>query len=84
MFVLRWRFFSGFFLINCNIFSDGFSYESSAITEWFDHGKNTSPMTNVEISNTELFENTKLKDQIDEYLKALDFDKFDVTPDLLN
>lgn len=52
--------------------------------EWFEHGKTTSPMTNIEISNTELFENSKLKDKIEEYLKSLDFDKFDATPDLLN
>lgn len=53
---------------------DGFSYENSALLEWFETGKKTSPMTNGVLSSTEVMENTLLKDKIEEYLKALDFD----------
>jgi hypothetical protein len=56
--------------------TDGFSYERSAILEWFSRGKNTSPMTNMEI-NGGLEDNKDLKNHIDKYLKALDFDPFE-------
>lgn len=29
---------------------DGFSYEREALDEWFERGKITSPMTNLDIS----------------------------------
>lgn len=57
-------------------FSDGFCYEKSAIEEWFSRGKTTSPMTNIDIGGI-LEDNTELKNQIDKYLKALDFDPFE-------
>lgn len=41
-------------------------------------------MTNVEIINTEVVENDELREKIEEYLKSLDFDTFNVTPDLIN
>lgn len=66
-----------------NLLLDGFAYERSAILEWFDHGKQTSPMTNQELSTTELIDHTVQQELIEEYLKSLDFDKFQVTPDLL-
>lgn len=31
-------------------FIDGFSYEREALEEWFERGKYTSPMTNLDIS----------------------------------
>ena len=65
-------------------FLDGFTYEHAAITEWFDRGKHVSPMTNEELFSTETMENTLLKENIDEFLKSMDFDNFDVAPDLLS
>ncbi|KAJ6625922.1 WD repeat, SAM and U-box domain-containing protein 1 [Pseudolycoriella hygida] len=64
--------------------SDGFSYEKSAIIEWFDRGNSTSPMTNIELESKDLSENDSLKDKIEEYLKSMDFGNFSVGPDLLN
>lgn len=61
---------------------DGFSYEKSAIIEWFDRGNNSSPMTNVELVSRDLSENDILKEKIEEYLKSMDFGSFG--PDLLN
>lgn len=69
--------------MNLILLKDGFCYERSAILEWFDHGKMTSPMTNQELANVELVDHTVQLELIEEYLKSLDFDKFDVTPDLL-
>lgn len=63
---------------------DGFSYEQAAILEWFERGNRTSPMTNQEVSTESIVANDELKKLIDEYLASLDFDKFDVTPDLLS
>lgn len=56
---------------------DGFSYERAAIMEWFDKDKNTSPMTNSVLTSTTVFENDKLKREIENYLKKLDFDPFE-------
>lgn len=56
---------------------DGFSYECQAITEWFAMGKQTSPMTNMNLVSTKMIENNLLKSKIDNYLKALDFDTFE-------
>lgn len=52
---------------------DGFTYEESAIEEWFSHGKLTSPMTNLEISS-EVMENTVLKERIEEFLREKQFE----------
>lgn len=54
-------------------FSDGFTYEQSAIEEWFSHGKITSPMTNLEISS-EVMENSVLKDRIEDFLREMQFE----------
>lgn len=62
---------------------DGFSYEKSAIIEWFDRGNNSSPMTNIELDSKDLSENDSLKEKIEEYLKSMDFGSFSVGPDLL-
>lgn len=56
---------------------DGFSYERSAILEWFSKDKNTSPMTNSVLTSAEVYENEKLKREIENYLKKLDFDPFE-------
>ena len=36
------------------VLSDGFTYERSAIQQWFDLGNRRSPMTNIELTNIEL------------------------------
>ncbi|EDO63689.1 AGAP005577-PA [Anopheles gambiae str. PEST] len=51
---------------------DGFTYERSAIREWFSREKAVSPMTNLELSTDELVENGKLKQQIEDYMRSLD------------
>lgn len=56
---------------------DGFSYERTAILEWFSKDKMTSPMTNSVLTSTTVFENDKLKREIENYLKKLDFDPFE-------
>lgn len=55
---------------------DGFTYERDAILSWFDRGKVTSPMTNEELPNLDLVDNDEIKQQIDEFLKSIDFDSF--------
>lgn len=59
--------------VMCN---DGFNYERSAILEWFSNDKNTSPMTNSVLITTDVYDNEKLKSEIESYLKKLDFDPF--------
>lgn len=59
------------------ICEDGFTYERNAINTWFAKDKRTSPMTNVELSSTEVISNTKLRNEIESYLKKLDFDPFE-------
>jgi WD repeat, SAM and U-box domain-containing protein 1 len=59
------------------IAEDGFTYERSAITAWFQRDKRTSPMTNIEMKSTDLIGNTKLRNEIESYLKKLDFDPFE-------
>lgn len=66
-----------------NVFVDGFSYEHAAIVEWFERGKHTSPMTNEDLASDNVSPNIELLAEIEGFLKSLDFDKFDVTPDLL-
>jgi len=55
---------------------DGFTYESSAIDEWFKI-KPYSPMTNLELASTETIMNKVLKDKIEKFLESLDFDPFE-------
>lgn len=59
------------------IAEDGFTYEKSAILEWFDRGRNTSPMTNEELTSLDVSDNEDLKLKIECFLKTLDFDSFD-------
>lgn len=58
-----------------HIFTDGFSYEREALEEWFDRGKYTSPMTNLEIS-PDVLENSILRERIGNFLRDMDFDGF--------
>lgn len=55
--------------------TDGFSYEREALEEWFERGKFTSPMTNLEIS-PEILENSMLRERIGNFLRDMDFDAF--------
>lgn len=64
------------FFIFFSYFTDGFSYERNALEEWFERGKVTSPMTNLEISG-DIMENTVLKERIEQFLSDLEFDAFD-------
>lgn len=52
---------------------DGFSYEREALEEWFSRGKDTSPMTNLELS-PEVIENSVLRERIESFLHDMDFD----------
>jgi len=49
---------------------DGFVYEESAISEWLMTRRNTSPMTNLEISDTNLVPCLELRLKIEEFRKS--------------
>lgn len=51
------------------ICSDGYTYEKSAISEWFMSGKYTSPMTNELLTKTDYNLNTELRNKIYEFLE---------------
>ncbi|CAH1113976.1 unnamed protein product [Psylliodes chrysocephalus] len=55
--------------------SDGHTYEKNAITEWFMSGKDTSPMTNEKLANTNVFRNVKLRSEIYDFLEMNESDK---------
>lgn len=62
------------------ILEDGFTYERSAILEWFEKAKDgiiRSPMTNIEMGSMDVIDNVKLKADIENYIKKLDFDPFE-------
>jgi len=48
---------------------DNFTYERTAIERWFETHQ-TSPMTNLPLSNLQLRPNLGLKEQIDTFLQA--------------
>lgn len=48
--------------------SDGFTYERSAIMEWFMSGKFTSPMTNDVLTSTDYTYNIELRNAIQSFL----------------
>lgn len=54
------------------IAEDGFTYEEASLKEWFDMGKNTSPMTNLVMTTLDYIPNVKLRERIEEYLKSFD------------
>ena len=47
--------------------SDGFVYEKSAIKEWLMTRRNTSPMTNLEMTDASLSPCDQLKERIDAF-----------------
>ncbi|PWA34620.1 U-box domain-containing protein kinase family protein [Artemisia annua] len=49
--------------------ADGFTYEAEAIKGWLDSGHNTSPMTNLELANSNLVPNHALRSAIQEWLQ---------------
>jgi len=49
---------------------DGFVYEKSAISEWLMTRRNTSPMTNLQISDTNLVPCLELRLKIEEFRKS--------------
>lgn len=52
---------------------DGFSYEREALEEWLSRGKETSPMTNLDLS-PDVLENSVLRERIESFLRDMDFD----------
>ncbi|KAI3493482.1 hypothetical protein L1887_41874 [Cichorium endivia] len=53
---------------NPMVAADGFTYEEEALKGWLDSGHNTSPMTNVELANSNLVPNLALRSAIQEWL----------------
>ncbi|KAI9182081.1 hypothetical protein LWI28_021851 [Acer negundo] len=49
--------------------ADGYTYEEEALREWLDSGHNTSPMTNLRLSHTDLVPNRALRSAIQEWLQ---------------
>lgn len=49
--------------------ADGFTYEAEALRGWLDSGHNTSPMTNLELANSNLVPNHALRSAIQEWLQ---------------
>lgn len=49
--------------------ADGFTYEAEALKGWLDGGHNTSPMTNLELANSNLVPNRALRSAIQEWLQ---------------
>ncbi|KAI3756876.1 hypothetical protein L1987_56700 [Smallanthus sonchifolius] len=49
--------------------ADGYTYEAEALRGWLDSGHNKSPMTNLEISNSNLIPNRELRSAIQEWLQ---------------
>ena len=57
------------------ICSDGHTYERYAIEEWFKHGKDTSPKTNLPLANRNLIPNIALRQGIEAYKNLLEAKK---------
>ncbi|KAJ4803020.1 U-box domain-containing protein kinase family protein [Rhynchospora pubera] len=49
--------------------ADGYTYEFTAIKGWFDGGHNTSPMTNLPLTNLDLIPNHPLRSTIQDWLQ---------------
>uniref|UniRef100_A0A0A9BAX8 U-box domain-containing protein n=1 Tax=Arundo donax TaxID=35708 RepID=A0A0A9BAX8_ARUDO len=49
--------------------ADGFTYEADALRDWFDSGHDTSPVTNIALSNCDTVPNHALRLAIQEYLQ---------------
>ncbi|KAJ4760712.1 U-box domain-containing protein kinase family protein [Rhynchospora pubera] len=50
------------------IAADGYTYEAEAIKGWLDSGHETSPMTNLPLTHTELISNYALRSTIQQWL----------------
>eukprot|EP00111_Clytia_hemisphaerica_P005628 TCONS_00016347-protein len=50
------------------IVADGYTYERTSITQWFETGNHRSPMTNLPLKNKDLVPNRSLKDAINRHL----------------
>lgn len=55
-----------------HVAADGFTYEREAISDWFERGHETSPMTNKILPHTSLVPNLGLRSAIQEWLQALE------------
>ncbi|ESQ43939.1 hypothetical protein EUTSA_v10006400mg, partial [Eutrema salsugineum] len=53
-----------------HVAADGFTYEGEAISDWFERGLETSPMTNKRLSHTSLVPNLALRSAIQERFQA--------------
>ncbi|KAF8045608.1 hypothetical protein N665_4635s0003 [Sinapis alba] len=51
-----------------HVAADGFTYEGEAISNWFERGHETSPMTNKRLTHTSLVPNLALRSAIQEWL----------------
>ncbi|KAL4567074.1 hypothetical protein LXL04_022646 [Taraxacum kok-saghyz] len=49
--------------------ADGFTYEAEALRGWLDSGNNTSPMTNLDLANSNVVPNHALRSAIQEWLQ---------------
>ncbi|KAK4848240.1 hypothetical protein QYF36_010669 [Acer negundo] len=49
--------------------ADGYTYEAEALRGWLDSGHDTSPMTNLRLSHTDLVPNRALRSAIQEWLQ---------------
>ena len=56
------------------VFSDGFIYERAAIHEWLVSRRQTSPMTNLAVENTDLLPEEELRKAIQEFLSSLNWE----------
>ncbi|XP_021906291.1 U-box domain-containing protein 33-like [Carica papaya] len=50
-----------------HVTADGFTYEASALMEWFENGHDTSPMTNLRLIHRDLVPNRALRSAIQEW-----------------
>ncbi|MQL78107.1 hypothetical protein Taro_010535 [Colocasia esculenta] len=60
-------------MIDPQVAADGFTYEAAAIKAWLDSGRNTSPMTNVELPHPGLLPNLALRSQIKPIIRLLSY-----------
>ena len=61
---------------------DGYTYERSSITEWFKRGHQTSPFTNLQLTDTSLRVNLSLKKLIFDFLEQNSSHKLQIKSDL--
>ena len=64
------------------IAADGYTYERSSITEWFRRGHRTSPLTNLQLTDTSLRVNQALRKLIADFLEQNSSHKLQIKSDL--